>query len=75
MAEEQSHAVKVLSALEAVIEGRASRVEREYEIAGRRIALLSPDELMKWYSFYKTAVNAESRSGKRQKISTRFVRE
>ena len=40
--------VKVsLDAVRAVIQGRASRVERQYMIAGRELQLLSPEDLLK----------------------------
>lgn len=38
---------RMLDAVEAVLENRASRVEEEYQIAGRQLRLISPDELVK----------------------------
>ena len=71
----RTHAEKTLAALEAVIEGRASRSESEYEIAGRRIVHLSPGELMRWYNFYRDKVSAEQKllTKRTSKIVTRFV--
>lgn len=49
----RSHVKKVLDALEATIEGRATKQHSSISIAGRAIALLSPAELRKEYQNYK----------------------
>jgi hypothetical protein len=36
-----------LDAVRAVIANRASRIEKEYQIAGRMLMLLAPEELLK----------------------------
>lgn len=55
----RSWAERVLTALEATLEGRATGVELELEIAGRRIRYFTPDELIKWHGFYKAEVVRE----------------
>lgn len=55
----RTHARTMLDAIEATLEGRATRVQSEYEIAGRRIKFLSLPELMKARSLYQAEVRAE----------------
>lgn len=77
----RSHAKIMLEAIEAAFEGRASSTQLEYEISGRRVRNMTPEELIKWRSFYKAEVakeaNAESfaRTGmSRKNIGVRCVR-
>ena len=49
----RSHAKKTLDALEAVIEGKASRDQLAYSIAGRSLSRMSPDELIRWRDHYR----------------------
>ena len=49
----RSHVKKVLDAIEAVIEGRASRTDLSYTINDRTIQHMGPEELIKWHSHYK----------------------
>ena len=55
----RSHAVKVLAALEALIEGRATADVSSYSIAGRSLTKLSVDELTKWRAYYRREVRRE----------------
>jgi hypothetical protein len=80
MAEDtRSHAQKVLDALEATIEGRASRSDLEYEISRggvlTRVQSLSHSELLDLYKFYSDNVTQENlvANNKSTKIRTRFV--
>lgn len=58
--DQRSHAVKVLDALNALIEGKALRGDQQsYQIAGRSIARLSPIDLQSWQSYYQRKVDAE----------------
>jgi len=55
----RSHAAKVLAAIEALIEGRATSDVSSYSIAGRSLTKLSIDELMSWRAKYRAMVNRE----------------
>lgn len=63
-ADTRSHAEKVLEAIEALIEGRATKDVSSYSIAGRSLTRLTPDELVKWRSFYKNEVAIQRAAGK-----------
>lgn len=56
----RSHARIVLDAIEAVIEGRASKDQEEYEIAGRRLKRTPIASLLKLRQLYKAEVAAET---------------
>ncbi|PCJ29614.1 MAG: hypothetical protein COA94_01040 [Rickettsiales bacterium] len=49
----RSHVKKTLDALEAMIQGKASRDQLSYSIAGRSLSRLSPSELLQWRDQYK----------------------
>lgn len=75
----RSHAQKVLDAIEATMEGRATQAQAAMQINNRQIQYLKPEELIKWRSFYQREVARErtaekvaggQESGKR--ILTRF---
>ena len=76
----RSHAKKVLDAIEAVIEGRASQDQMGYTIAGRSLSRTPLQDLMRLRAMYKaeydsevaTANIAAGLSGK-NKIYTRFI--
>lgn len=51
--DERSHVKKVLDALEAAIEGRASRTDLSYQIGDKQIMHMSPEELYKAWRRYK----------------------
>jgi hypothetical protein len=76
----RSHAKKVLDAIEAVIEGRASADQQSYTIAGRSLTRTPMQDLMRLRSMYKSEYEAEvstanieaGLSGK-SKIFTRFI--
>lgn len=59
----RSHARKCLEAIEAVLEGRASRSDAEYEIdtgsGRRRLKSLTVEELLKFHSHYQQFVRQE----------------
>lgn len=72
----RSHARKMLDAIEAVLEGRATSDMSSYMIAGRQVVLLSPDALIRWRGHYKSLVRAEERaagSGKASGLRVKFV--
>jgi len=55
----RSHAQKVLDAIEATMEGRATKAQAVLQINNRQIQYLKPEELIKWRSFYKAEVARE----------------
>jgi hypothetical protein len=55
----RSHAQKVLDAIEATMEGRATKSQAVIQINNRQIQYLKPEELIKWRSFYKAEVARE----------------
>lgn len=57
----QSHARKVLTAIEAVIEGRASQDQMSYSIAGRSLSRMSIQDLMFFRDQYKAEWTKEKR--------------
>jgi hypothetical protein len=76
----RSHAKKVLDAIEAVIEGRASQDQMQYSIAGRSLSRTPIPDLMKLRATYKTeydnelaTANMEAGLGSKRKIYTRFI--
>ena len=78
--DDRSHVKKTLDAIEAVIEGRATQDHLSYSIAGRSITKISPEELIRWWSFYKQQYRKEldaeriaSNLGTSRKILTRFL--
>ena len=58
----RSHVKKVLDALEALLEGKASKDQLSYSIAGRSLSRLSPAELLEWRDKYKTEYSKEQRA-------------
>ncbi len=76
----RSHAKKVLDAIEAVLEGRASRQDQAYSIAGRSLSLTPIPDLIKLRQIYKREYEGELATeninaglGSGRKILTRFV--
>ena len=58
----RSHARTMLEAIEAAYEGRASRIQLEMEINGRRVRELTPADLILWRNFYKSEVAKEDKA-------------
>lgn len=80
----RSHVKKVLDALEAAIEGRASRTDKEYELdmggSRRRIQHMTHAELIQAHARYKDLYRQELQTellnkglGTGRKIRTRFI--
>lgn len=63
----RSHVKKTLDALEAIIEGKASKDQLSYAIAGRSISRMSPGELLDWRDAYTAEYNRELRRAGRKK--------
>jgi len=75
----QSHVKKVLDALEAALEGRASRTDLEYQIGNRKIKHMSPAQLYRLWKVYKMmyererkAANLGEQIGPGAKVAVRF---
>jgi hypothetical protein len=63
------HAERMLTAIEALLEGKAGKDVASYAIAGRSLTRMTVDELMKWRSHYRGEVRklraaAAGKSGK-----------
>lgn len=76
----RSHAKKVLDAIEAVIEGRATTDQQAYTIGGRSLTRIPMADLLKLRSTYKTeyanelaTANIEAGLGTGRKVYTRFI--
>jgi hypothetical protein len=75
----RSHAKKVLDAIEAVIEGRASQDQMSYQIGGRSLSKTPIPDLIKLRSLYKDEYEGEVATARisaglasKRKILTRF---
>lgn len=55
----RTHAQKVLAALEAQLEGKASKDQQSYSINGRQITRYSVEDLLKFRAMYRKEVKAE----------------
>jgi len=71
--ESRTHAKKVLDAIEAVIENRASLDQENYTIAGRSLSRTPIAELEKLRAHYKAEVDAEWRVRSGSKAGTKLV--
>ena len=75
----RSHAQKMLDAIEATMEGRASHAELSLTVNGKAIQYFKPAELIQWRSFYRSEVQKEKQEeriaqglGTGKRILTRF---
>lgn len=75
----RSHVKKVLEALEATIERKATRDQSALAIEGQSISRMSPEEILKWYNHYQILYKQELQAEKIKKglnsgnmILTRF---
>lgn len=57
----RSHARKMLDAIEATLQGKATRDQQSLSIAGRSISRYTPDELEQWRDKYRREVRLEER--------------
>ena len=60
----RGHVKKVLDALEATLEGKATLDQQSYSIAGRSISRMTPEELLKWRNQYKAEYAKEQKAEK-----------
>ena len=56
---EKSHVQKTLEALEALIEGKATKDQQSYSINGRTITKMPITDLLKWRDKYKAEFRKE----------------
>lgn len=75
----RSHAEKVLAALEATLEGKATSDQQSMSINGRALVRFSPSELLSWRDKYAAIVASERRAdrirqglGHNGKVMVRF---
>lgn len=61
---QQTHAEKMLEAIESVLEGRATSDIESYSIAGRAVNKIPIAELIKWHNVYLARVKRERNPGK-----------
>lgn len=57
--DDRTHARKVLEAIEAVIEGRASKDQQEYSIGNRMLRLMPVEDLLRFRGIYRNEAAAE----------------
>lgn len=70
----QSHAEKVLQAIEAVIESRATKEQASIAIAGRQVQYIPLGELLRFRSEYKRLVQQEKiEAGLYQKTGQKII--
>ena len=63
-ADPRTHAEKTLAAIEALIEGRATKDVQSYSIAGRSLTKMTVDELQRWRRYYHAQVLAQRGKGR-----------
>lgn len=63
-ADQRSHAKKVLDAIQATIEGRASQDQMSYSIAGRSLSRMSIDDLLTFRNRYRAEYNEEQKKAR-----------
>jgi hypothetical protein len=64
--DDRSHARKVLEALEALIEGKATADQMEYTIGSRSLKRIPPADLITWRDKYRGLVFAEDAAERRR---------
>ena len=69
----RSHAEKVLEALEAVLEGRASKDQMSYSIKGRSLALTPLADLLAMRKAYRAELASQRAAAKGRKVLGRRV--
>lgn len=70
----RSHAEKVLEAIEAVLEKRASQDQQSYTINGRSLSRTPLNELMDLRKTYRAEVRAQKSGGRTKRLLGRKVR-
>lgn len=80
LADPRSHVERTLAAIEATLEGKATRDELTIEIRGRALSRYRPEELLKWRDLYRAELVRERRAERAKaglsggKILVRFGR-
>lgn len=70
----RSHALRMVSAIEAVLERRASKDENGYEVEGMRLDRHSVDDLLRLLRKYRREVRRETRRAADQPVRVDHVR-
>lgn len=72
-----THASRMLKAIESVLEGKANKDAQSVEINGKKIVYFQPKELIdlrkNYLTEYRKDLQAEGLAPKSHKIKTRFV--
>lgn len=63
--DDRSHARRTLDAINAMIEGRASKAQKSHTIRDRTVEYLAPEELIKWRTYYAGLVASEEAARRR----------
>lgn len=63
--DDRSHARKTLDALNAMIEGRATKAQQRYTIKDRELWLIEPEQLIKFRQYYAALVLNEEAAARR----------
>jgi len=63
----RTHAERTLAAIEAAIEGRATKADSEITIGDRKIKRMPPSELLQWRAAYRAEVKAEQKAARRKR--------
>lgn len=71
---QQTHAEKVLAAIEAVIENRATADVQSYTIGGRSLTKMTPEQLLHWRNVYRAEVRKERAGGRSPSVQFAFGR-
>lgn len=73
----RGHAARVLAALEAMLEGKATKDQESYKLGDRELKRMPIAELLKWRDYYKTEAAREAKAnglGRPRQVITRMVR-
>lgn len=70
----RTHAERVLEAIEAVIEKRATMDQRRYKINNRELERMLPSDLLRLRDYYRDAVRRERMAKKGQSLFGRLIR-
>lgn len=69
----RSFSQKMVDAIRACLQGRATGGVDEYRIHNRELKYMQVDELMKWEAYYASKVRVENGKGQGRKLGVSFV--
>ena len=68
----RSVAKRIVDAIDALAEGKASRDQQSYKIADRELVRMTPKELTDWRTYYWNIYVRETRRGKMRNVNCEF---